>query len=210
MKMKRTLWIWVLALIAPVMSIAQVTDKPITKQPPADAVIDMQIRVGKGCAVWWERDGDRYGDYHLAKSALDVSQLVSVDAVQAALNKRDVAALTTERTKNVKDLADVLQPCMDKLEAPAQGAAWIVAPITSGKRPAYVLNSDGTRGAQQDTADTTISVDGKTGAMWCNCRVRSKETTSSTYCEWAMSPARPPVSLPVKLVTLCRENKPAS
>lgn len=171
---------------------AQVTDPPILTMPPADAVYDIRLKEGMGCVAWWEKDTDPYGDYHLVRAALDVKQLPAVGLIQNALNTRDIPALVKARTVDAAALDAVYEPCKQKLSAPP--LRWIVAPTTTGKRPAFPLKADGTRGAQQGTADTTIS--GK--PMWCNCHVRSIETTSSTYCAWATA---------ASLVTLCREVK---
>jgi hypothetical protein len=208
---------------------AQVTDAPILRIAPVDRmVVDVDLRAGRHCSVWWERDADRFGGYHLVVAAVDTQLLTNsaVEVLQAAIRARDLATLTKARTHSVKDLEAALRPCvpnwwapglpsleparqrqLDAIAAVAPPPAWIVAPITSGKRPAYVLKPDGTRGAQSGYIDTTITGNGKTAANWCRCdRMRSKETTSSTYCApvWVEPPATE--SEPARrVVTLCRK-----
>jgi hypothetical protein len=177
---------------------AQVKDKPILALPtnPALVVIDINATEQKACAVWWERDTDPYGDWHLAKAFCEGVACVGVTT--------DLPKMIANRTRDVT-AADVAR-CMAKLPHPPP-PVWTVAPSSTGKRPAYVLKPDGTRGAQSGYIDTTITGNGKTAANWCRCdRMRSKETTSSTYCApvWVEPPATE--SEPARrVVTLCRK-----
>lgn len=176
-----------------------VTDAPIMALPATleGAALDVDIANQRACAAWWVRDADRYGDWHVASAFC--SGAACTAALDALGKPGALATLTAMRTVNIT-AADV-RPCIDKLPVPP--AAWIVAPISTGKRPAYLLKADGTRGAQSGYADTTLSGNGNTVPMWCNCRVRSVETTSSTYCTWATARQISDPSEPVR-VALCR------
>src|SRR6185503_6862197 len=79
----------------------------------------------------------------------------------------------------------VAEPCYLATKAPP--APWVVAPITSGKRPAYLINPDGTRGKQQGTADVMLVGTAGPVPMWCQCGDSKRRivTSSSTYCPWA-------------------------
>lgn len=194
------------AMLVPASARAQaVTDKPITKMPTLGSIAsDVNLAAGRGCAAWWERDKDRFGDYHIAEAAFDMSLLGApgMQTLQQAFNARDLGALTAARTHNMRDLTAARAPCMDdarseQLRALLPPPAWTVAPIASGYRPAYMLKADGTRGSKSGDIPTTHG--GKPAP--CNCKVRSVETTSSTYCR--------PLSEPPgqQIVTLCRESK---
>lgn len=173
---------------------AQVTDLPILDFPNlATIAVDMDLVAAKGCAAWWARDRDPYGDWHV-NSAFCQGAACNVAGT-------DLAAMAKARTRNVE--AEDIRPCMAKL-GPIPPPAWIVAPITSGQRPAYILNPDGTRGAKSGVALVTLALGDTSGPMWCNCRVRSVETTSSTYCTWAMASIEDPTTT---RVTLCKATK---
>jgi len=180
-----------------------VTDKPITSMPQTwtGVVVDVTASPFSACVAGWERSQDKYGPYLLRKAFVDCGRLNASQCAAAtrAAAAGDLAAMAVLRTSNAA--ADpALQRCLDKLEAPPP--TWVVAPIASGKRPAYLLNEDGSRGRQLGTADTMLEAT----PMWCNCRVRSIETTSSTYCSWATARQTFDVGEP-KRVTLCRATK---
>jgi hypothetical protein len=232
--MRRVL-LFVGALLCATLAAAQVKDAPIQRIGPLDSMqVDVDLRAGKHCSSWWERDADRYGDYHRVKAAVDVPLLAAsaVTALQAAIAARDVAGMVKERTHNVKDLQAALRPCvpdwepkadpvleavrqrdLDKHAALRPAPAWLVAASTSsdGTRPAYCLQADGTRSATPcERVPATITGNGATAPSWCDCRVRSKEPagSSSTYCRPATEPRTFDRAEPVR-VTLCRENKAA-
>lgn len=203
---------------------AQVQGLPVLAMPGADAFYDLDIRTLKGCAGYWVRDTDRFGDYRLQVAALDLSGADDSlkQTFSAALPTGDLVTLTKLRNREIRDMAVAL-PCRNgatrddgtviaAVQPPAKWAAWIVAPATAGKRPAYVLNADGTRGKQSGYAETTISGNGKTMPMWCNAKVRSVEATSSVYATWATArqtftdPDAGDAAEPVR-VTLCKEVK---
>lgn len=180
---------------------SQVTDLPVRSYPPSDAVMSVDLFSGRACVAWWKRSEDRYGDYVLSRAAVDGTMLLAQARaeVEAGINARDLIALNKARTHNLSDLFMALQPCLDKLPAPPR--AWIVAPIASGERPAYILNPDGTRGPQNGYVPTTLAGEPHT----CYCKTRSVETTSSTYClpaQWKQTQESEQVR-----VTLCREVK---
>lgn len=179
-----------------------VTDPPILAMPATlDGVaLSVDMAQQRACAAWWVRDDDKYGDWHIASAYC--AGAVCTAALDALTKPDALPALTKMRTANVTR-ADV-QPCLDKIGAPPP-AAWIVAPIASGQRPAYLLNADGTRGQRSGSAPTTLRPsDGSAPVpMWCNCRVRSVETTSSTYCAWATMRETADPAEPTR-VALCR------
>lgn len=184
---------------------AQVTDKPITTSPMtwAGRVVDVTPAPFRACVAGWTRDTDRYGDWLLAVAFVDYSRMTAtqIAAHAAAFGNGDLAALSALHTVNVSRSDPAVAPCIAKLTAPAP--VWQVASLASGKRPAYLLGADGKRGAQSGTADVKLS----TGEpMPCNCKVRSVETTTSTYCTWMMARQTVEPTEPTR-VTLCRENK---
>jgi hypothetical protein len=188
---------------------AQVTDNPITKPPSqwSGRVMNVDLSNAKGCMGGWVRP-DRYRDWIAEYAFVDMSRLTDAQrtAVQAGISAEDIAGLVKLRTVNAYTdgkMDPALVPCRDKLRATLPPAPWVVAPYSTGKRPAYLLNADKTRGVQSGYADTTITLDGKTVPMWCKCTTRSVETTTSTYCSWAT--AKETVS--TERVTLCREVK---
>jgi hypothetical protein len=193
---------------------AQGQERPITSWPSTwtGVVFDFSMNDKTGCIAGWAPAPDRYSEPLLQIAFVDGARLTG--AAQAEISRgittQSLAALSAVRyvpvfsiTPDGRWLDPIAQPCYDKLKPPA--APWIVAPITSGKRPVYALKADGTRGAQWGYASVTLTGNGKTAANWCECyRWRSKETTSSTYCAPAI--AQPSVaSAPlVPVVTLCR------
>lgn len=181
---------------------AQVNNKPILTAPPVAAVFDVRLVQLRGCVGWWEKDVNPFGDYHLVQAALDVKQLPvgMVEPVQFALNARDVAALTKVRTQDMVTLVDVYQPCK-RLEPPSW--RWSVPAVTSGQRPAYLLNADGTLGKQSGYISTTMQVAGQSIPTPCVCVLRAKGSTSA-YCLTALSKVAP---TDPDRVSLCRENK---
>lgn len=180
-----------------------VLEPPIQKLPAN--LLDVVWNVDadwKVCIAWFAREDDRFGDYELQKAALDVPALVASELAIAkkAISERDLPALIKLRNLRMDSgqMIVAMLPCMAKLKAPP--SAWTVAPAASGIRAAFLLNHDYTRGPKSGTASTTI----KDQPMWCNCKIRSVETTSSNYCTWAT--AREAPADPVR-VTLCRESK---
>jgi hypothetical protein len=203
---------------------AQVTDKPILRIPASEYVIfDINMIEGKACTFWWERDADPYGDYHPVRTALNIPMLSSVARarVEAALEARGFAALSSERTHNVKDsaLASTIAPCvasweplvdpvaeaarqkqLDAMTAVLPPPAWTVAKTTALTRPAYALNVDGTRNTKviDNVPVTYADRNGQVKPNVCFCKLkRAVTTTSTTYCATLTRP---------DLVTLCTRN----
>lgn len=217
----------------PATAPSQVTDAPIQRIGALDRmVVNSELLAGRHCASWWERDADRFGDYHRVNAAVDVPLLAAsaVASLQAAIAARDVAGLVQARTHNVGDLQAALRPCVPDWEPKADpvleavrqreldrhaklrpAPAWVVATSTAadGTRPAYCLQADGTRIAKAcERVPATITGNGATVASWCDCTVRSKEPagSTSTYCRPATEPRTFDAGEPVR-VTLCRESK---
>jgi hypothetical protein len=168
----------------------------------ANVVTHVQVAPTRACIAGWERDTDRFGDWLLRRAFVDFGRLdlIQQAAIASAISAGDLAALAAMRTVPVTDTDPAMAPCMAKLIIPPP--VWIVAPLTSGKRPAYLLNADKTRGAQSGTADTLI--EGQ--QMPCDCKTRSVETTTSTYCDWMTRRLTFDAAEPVR-VALCREAK---
>lgn len=187
------------AMLFPRTAHGQVTDPPITN-PLAWVGRVVDVQAARACVAGWRRDTDRYGDYIRAMAFVDFSRLTAtqIAAISAAFSNNDLAALATLRTVNVRD-DPAVAPCLAKLNTPPP--TWVVASISSGKRPAYLLGADGKRAAQSGTADVKLP-NGE--PMPCRCKTRSVETTSSTYCSWMMADQEIGGQ---KRVTLCRENK---
>ena len=190
---------------------AQVGDRQITTWITSwsGTVMDGSLNDKRGCVAGWGSAPDAWRDPRLQTAFAHGERLTGEGQreVSAGVTDASLARLAAARTHPVR-LADgswdpALQPCIDKLQAPA--AQWIVAPIASGQRPAYLLNADGTRGKQAGAVATTITGNGQTGPMWCDCRVRSVEATSSTYCPAAID-KQPVGAVPAPVrVTLCRK-----
>lgn len=177
----------------------QTADKMITVNPTqwTNRVIDVQPSPFRACVAGYHRGADRYGGWMVAVAWVDFARLTSaqIAAISAAAANGDLIALAGLRTVTTGGADDAAaQPCRAKLVPPPP--VWRVATLASGQRPAYALGADGKRGAQAGTAPVLTTTGGPTP---CNCKIRSVETTSSTYCAWA--------SAPPDRVTLCREAK---
>lgn len=177
---------------------AQVTDKPILKMPAdiSKVTIDIDGANQKACAVWFERDSDPFGDWHLVRTFCEGA---ACGAIQG-----DITKMTLARTRNVAS-ADVAR-CMSKLGAPPP-PVWIVAAAVDG--PAYCVNVDGTRGKECARAPATFKIQDTNTQNWCRCDVlRSKELPgAATYCLPAMTTEQRLDRQ--RLVTRCKKN-PAS
>jgi hypothetical protein len=160
---------------------AQVTDRPVLTQPPANAVVDVQAAPLKLCIAWFERDADPYGDWHTVFALLDSTRLTAaqVAAAASAVAARDLGALAKMRTINVVK-ADV-KACDDKLTAIVPPAVWIIAPDADGVRPAYCLDPV-TKKRTKVCGTVQTTYQGR--PMTCFATVRSIETTSSVYGTW--------------------------
>ena len=84
---------------------AQVKDMPILALPtnPALVVIDINATEQKACAVWWERDTNPYGDWHLAKAFCEGVACVGVTT--------DLPKMIANRTRNVTKADVALLRC---------------------------------------------------------------------------------------------------
>jgi hypothetical protein len=207
---------------------AQVTDTPVTARPALNKLVVEMDSMGRMCAVWWARDSNRYGDYHLAAAVLDPTKVAASvrDALKAAIVAQDVAALTKMRTHDVRDLREALELCvpsdepsvdpaveakrqrmLDALSRVLQPAAWIVSKSSSadGTNPAYCLKADGTRDTTKSCGRAASLVPGTTKPMWCDCLVRSVETTQTSYCSWPFARQTFDPNEPQR-VTRCTEN----
>lgn len=178
-------------------------DKPISISPQlwTGRVVDVQAQPFRACMAGYHRAADPYGDWLRAVAWVDFARLTQaqIAAIGAAFAAADLAALTALRTVIVDgDKDQAAAPCLAKL-GPMPPPVWRVAALASGKRPAYTLGADGKRGAQSGTAD--VLIEGQ--PMPCNCKVRSVETTSSTYCAWLTARQTFDAAEPVR-VTLCR------
>jgi hypothetical protein len=166
-----------LLLLAALTASAQVTDTPITSWPTAwrGVVTSGTVNPPTGCIAGWSRPADRYADWQMSVAFVDGAQLAAdaPAAIASAVAAQNLGALNALRTADVGQNA---RPCTDKLGP--RPLAWYVSPLASGKRRAYTLLPDGTRGAVSGIVLTLT--DG--AATRCNCLVRSVETTTSTYC----------------------------
>jgi hypothetical protein len=197
--------------LAPTVAYGQVADKPITSWPDAwtGVVLEVSMNDKTGCIAGWAPAPDKYSERRLQIALVDGARLAGVNQAQisSGLSAQSAAQLSAARNVDVRvpdpvtglpTIDPIAKPCYDKLQAPP--APWVVAPTTSGRRPVYTMNADGTRGAQAGYVSTTVSGGGKTVQNWCECYIRrSKETTSSTYCQPAVAP-----NVPMRVVTLCR------
>jgi hypothetical protein len=193
---------------------AQVTDAPITTMHTEWTGVVHHVTGTSACVAGWSVPSDKYSAHKLRIAFVDMTKLSAAGQLQMidALNAGTPAVLAAMRTDNfrVADERGVMvvnpmaRPCFDKLKPPRP--RWIVAPLESGKRPAYLLLADGTRGRQAGYVDTTITGNGRTAANACLCSLRSKETTSSTYCApaWFAPPSTEAAPIPT-VVTLCRQ-----
>lgn len=174
-------------------------DRMITVHPMqwTNRVVDVQASPFRACVAGYHREADRYGGWMVAIAWVDFARLsaAQIAALSAAASNGDLIALGAMRTVTAGAAQDpAAAPCRAKLVPPPP--VWRVAPIASGHRPLYVLGPDRKRGAAAGSAPVATTTGGPTP---CNCKIRSVETTSSTYCALA---AGPPTQ-----VTLCRESK---
>lgn len=183
----------VLSMLFAGVARAEVTDAPITTWPTTWRGTVWDGSLTKGCVAGWSRPDDRFADWQLSAAWVDASRLPATApaAMASAVAAQNLAALAAMRTHPI-ERADV-QPCLDKLTP--KPLAWAVAPLASGKRPAYLLTATGTRGAQSGTVDVLTAGQ----PTRCNCLVRSAELTSSVYCAPATAASEP------LRVTLCRD-----
>jgi len=174
---------------------AQVTDKPILRLPNlSEVVADFDMTEKKGCAIWWERDQDPFGDWHLAKAFCEGDGCYALST--------DLTKMVVARTRNVTP--DDVSRCVAKLTY-VPPPVWIVAPYSTGERPVFELDQDNKRKASTAKVSVTMAPEGHPELpRWCNCKVRSVEITSSTYCVFAGSKQTFNPTEPVR-VTLCRK-----
>lgn len=198
-------------LLAPLAQAQSVTDKPITTWPDdwTGVVWSIDLAGQAGCIAGWGAAPDRYSSppLQIAFARMPAAPQELSDAISAKSHSRLAAARTVNLraadANGVMRIHPAAQPCYAKLEVPA--AAWVVAKSTTGKRPAYLLNADGTLGKQAGTVDVKVTGNGKTVDNRCNCRVRAQQTTS-TYCmpAWFSFPSTEAAPMPDRVVTLCR------
>lgn len=195
--------LWLVAcLLFSAPALAQVTDAPVTTWPTAwrGVVTVATLNPPYGCIAGWTRSTDRYSEWQSVSAFADGTLSPdSLAAIASAVATQNLGALNAMRTE---DVGLATKPCTDKLSP--RPLAWSVAPISSGRRPAYLLLPDGKRGAQSGTAGT-VNSDGTPVRCWC--LTRSVETTSSTYCAWQVFNAAPVAPTDPVRVTLCREAK---
>ena len=198
-----------MALLSFVMALkAQVQDKPITVWPTEWVGTVINVTTMGGCIAGWKRGTkDRFEPYYLQQAAFDSSRLQGqqLQQITAGISSKNLALLASMRTISLRDQFPLnddgsMQPCMDKLQPPPK--PWTVAPDADGKRPAYCLNADGTKGPLCGEADTFMP---DNTPMPCQ-PWKARTGTTSIYATWPTAKQTFDPAERVR-VTLCRETK---
>jgi len=200
-------------LLFPRPASGQVADKPITSWPDQWTGVVYHVTGMAACVAGWAPPADKYGEPKLQIAFVDFAKMTAQRQQQMvdAINAGKTAELASMRNATFivapGQVNAMAKPCYDKLQPPP--ARWVVADDADGKRPAYLLNADGTRGKQVGSIDLMVTGNGKTVRNRCDCRVRALSTTSSTWCRpyWYALPSTEAAPMPDKIVTLCQAPK---